>query len=101
MASLAGLLQVRGYRVTGSDQHVYPPMSTYLAEIGIEVLPGFRAEHLFPPPDFVIIGNAVSRGNPEAEHVLENSIPYSSFPQALGQFLIGTRQSLVVTGTHG
>ncbi|HET9550811.1 MAG TPA: Mur ligase domain-containing protein, partial [Candidatus Binatia bacterium] len=80
MASLAGLLQARGYRVTGSDQHVYPPMSTYLAEIGIEVLAGFRAEHLFPPPDFVIIGNAVSRGNPEAEHVLENSIPYSSFP---------------------
>ena len=76
-------------------------MSTYLAEIGIEVLPGFRAEHLFPPPDFVIIGNAVSRGNPEAEHVLEHNIPYSSFPQALGQFLIGTRQSLVVTGTHG
>ena len=101
MASLAGLLQARGYRVTGSDQHVYPPMSTYLAEIGIEVLAGFRAEHLFPPPDFVIIGNAVSRGNPEAEHVLEHSIPYSSFPQALGQFLIGTRQSLVVTGTHG
>ena len=101
MASLAGLLQARGYRVTGSDQHVYPPMSTYLAEIGIEVLAGFRAEHLFPPPDFVIIGNAVSRGNPEAEHVLERGIPYSSFPQALGQFLIGTRQSLVVTGTHG
>ena len=101
MASLAGLLQARGYRVTGSDQNVYPPMSTYLAEIGIEVLPGFRAEHLFPPPDFVIIGNAVSRGNPEAEHVLEHGIPYSSFPQALGQFLIGARQSLVVTGTHG
>ena len=101
MASLAGLLQARGYRVTGSDQNIYPPMSTYLAEIGIEVLAGFRAEHLAPQPDFVIIGNAVSRGNPEAEHVLAHGIPYSSFPQALGQFLIGTRQSLVVTGTHG
>jgi UDP-N-acetylmuramate: L-alanyl-gamma-D-glutamyl-meso-diaminopimelate ligase len=101
MASLAGLLQARGFRVTGSDQNIYPPMSTYLAEIGIEVLPGFRAEHLFPRPDFVVIGNAVSRGNPEAEHVLEHNMPYSSFPQALGQFLIGARQSLVVAGTHG
>jgi UDP-N-acetylmuramate: L-alanyl-gamma-D-glutamyl-meso-diaminopimelate ligase len=101
MASLAGLLKARGYRVTGSDQNIYPPMSTYLAEIGIEVLPGFSVEHLSPPPDFVIIGNAVSRGNPEAEHVLARAIPYSSFPEALGQFLIGARQSLVVTGTHG
>jgi len=101
MASLAGLLQARGYRVTGSDQNIYPPMSTYLADIGIDVLPGFRPEHLTPRPAFVIIGNAVSRGNPEAEHVLADGIPYSSFPQALGQFLIGTRQSVVVTGTHG
>jgi UDP-N-acetylmuramate: L-alanyl-gamma-D-glutamyl-meso-diaminopimelate ligase len=101
MASLAGLLQARGYRVTGSDQNVYPPMSTYLAEIGIDVLPGFCAEHLSQSPDLVIIGNAVSRGNPEAEHVLKQGIPYSSFPQALGQFLIGARRSLVVAGTHG
>jgi UDP-N-acetylmuramate: L-alanyl-gamma-D-glutamyl-meso-diaminopimelate ligase len=101
MASLAGLLQAQGYRVTGSDQNIYPPMSTYLAEIGIEVLPGFRVEYLCPPPDFVIIGNDVSRGNPEAEHVLKQGVPYSSFPRALGQFLIGNRRSLVVTGTHG
>jgi UDP-N-acetylmuramate: L-alanyl-gamma-D-glutamyl-meso-diaminopimelate ligase len=101
MASLAGLLQARGYRVTGSDQNIYPPMSTYLAEIGIDVWPGFRVEHLSPAPDFVIIGNAVSRGNPEAEHVLAHDIPYSSFPQALGEFLIGTRRSIVVAGTHG
>ena len=101
MASLAGLLQARGYRVTGSDQNVYPPMSTYLAEIGISVMPGFCEEHLSPTPDFVIIGNAVSRGNPEAERVLERGIPFSSFPQALGRFLIGPRQSLVVAGTHG
>src|SRR5688500_12118166 len=84
MASLAGLLQARGYRVTGSDQNVYPPMSTYLADIGITVMPGFRADHLSPRPDLVIVGNAVSRGNPEAEHVLEQGIPYSSFPEALG-----------------
>ena len=101
MASLAGLLQARGYQITGSDHNVYPPMSTYLAEIGITVMPGFRAEHLSPRPDFVIVGNAVSRGNPEAEHVLKHAIPYSSFPEALGQFLIGTRQALVVAGTHG
>jgi UDP-N-acetylmuramate: L-alanyl-gamma-D-glutamyl-meso-diaminopimelate ligase len=101
MASLAGLLQARGYRVTGSDQNIYPPMSTYLAHIGITVMPGFRAEHLSPAPDLVIIGNAVSRGNPEAEHVLERRIPYSSFPQALGRFLIGPRRALVVAGTHG
>ena len=71
MASLAGLLQARGYHVTGSDQNVYPPMSTYLANIGIAVLPGFRKEHLVPRPDLVIVGNAISRGNPEAQALLE------------------------------
>jgi UDP-N-acetylmuramate: L-alanyl-gamma-D-glutamyl-meso-diaminopimelate ligase len=101
MASLAGLLQARGYRVTGSDQNIYPPMSTYLAEIGIDVLQGFCADHLSPSPDFVIVGNAVSRGNPEAEYVLEHGIPYSSFPEALGRFLIGSRQAVVIAGTHG
>ena len=101
MASLAGLLQARGYRVTGSDQNIYPPMSTYLAEIGINVLPGFQPDHLMPTPDLVVIGNAVSRNNPEADAVLRQNIPYISFPQALGQFLIGSRSSLVITGTHG
>jgi UDP-N-acetylmuramate: L-alanyl-gamma-D-glutamyl-meso-diaminopimelate ligase len=101
MASLAGLLKSRGYRVTGSDQNIYPPMSTYLADIGIDVLPGFHAKHVVPPPDLVVVGNAVSRGNPEAQAVLEQNIPHISFPQALGQFLIGSRSSLVVAGTHG
>jgi UDP-N-acetylmuramate: L-alanyl-gamma-D-glutamyl-meso-diaminopimelate ligase len=101
MASLAGLLQSRGYRISGSDQNVYPPMSTYLAEIGIEVLSGYHAEHLLPRPDLVVIGNAVSRGNPEAEAVMSQEIPYISFPAALGQFLIGSRTSLVIAGTHG
>ncbi|HXG53103.1 MAG TPA: UDP-N-acetylmuramate:L-alanyl-gamma-D-glutamyl-meso-diaminopimelate ligase [candidate division Zixibacteria bacterium] len=101
MASLAGLLQAEGYRVTGSDQNVYPPMSTYLAGVGIEVLPGFCAEHLVPKPDLVVVGNAVSRDNPEAQALLSAGIPYLSFPQALGTFLIGDRESLVVTGTHG
>ena len=101
MASLAGLLKARGYRVTGSDQNIYPPMSTYLADIGIDVLAGYRAEHLVPRPDLVVIGNAVSRNNPEAEVVLNQGIDHISFPQALGRFLIGTRSSLVVAGTHG
>ncbi|HEX9455182.1 MAG TPA: Mur ligase domain-containing protein, partial [Candidatus Binatia bacterium] len=101
MASLAGLLQSRGYRVTGSDQNVYPPMSTYLAQVGIPVLTGFHAEHLLPRPDLVVIGNAVSRGNPEAEAVISQNIPYISFPQALGEYLIGTRHSIVIAGTHG
>lgn len=101
MASLAGLLKSRDYRVTGSDQNVYPPMSTYLAEIGLEVLSGFHAEHLAPRPDLAVIGNAVSRANPEAQAVINQNIPYISFPQALGEFLIGSRTSLVITGTHG
>jgi UDP-N-acetylmuramate: L-alanyl-gamma-D-glutamyl-meso-diaminopimelate ligase len=101
MASLAGLLQVRGYRVTGSDQNVYPPMSTYLAEIGITLDSGFAAEHLSPRPDLVVIGNAVPRVNPEAQATLDQNIPHISFPQALGEFLIGTRTSVVIAGTHG
>src|SRR5205809_2438853 len=101
MASLAGLLQSKGYRVTGSDQNIYPPMSTYLQEIGIDILAGFSPEHLSDRPDLVIIGNAVSRNNAEAEAVVNQGIPYISFPQGLGKFLIGSRQSLVITGTHG
>jgi len=101
MASLAGLLKSRGYRITGSDQNIYPPMSTYLAEIGVNVLPGFRSEHLVPRPDLVVVGNAVSRGNAEAQAALDQDLPQISFPQALGQFLIGSRSSLVVAGTHG
>ncbi|HJU63287.1 MAG TPA: UDP-N-acetylmuramate:L-alanyl-gamma-D-glutamyl-meso-diaminopimelate ligase [Candidatus Binatia bacterium] len=101
MASLAGLLSSLGYRVTGSDHNVYPPMSTYLEKIGIPILSGYHEQHLQPRPDLVVIGNAVSRSNPEASAVLDQGIPYISFPQALGQFLIGCRTSLVVTGTHG
>jgi UDP-N-acetylmuramate: L-alanyl-gamma-D-glutamyl-meso-diaminopimelate ligase len=101
MASLAGLLQSLGYRVTGSDQSVYPPMSTYLDSIGIPILQGYRAEHLVPRPDLVVIGNAVSRNNPEAEVVLNEGLPYISFPQAIGQFLIRSRDALVIAGTHG
>jgi UDP-N-acetylmuramate: L-alanyl-gamma-D-glutamyl-meso-diaminopimelate ligase len=101
MASLAGFLQSLGYRVTGSDQNVYPPMSHYLQGIGIPILSGYREEHLFPRPDLVIIGNAVSRNNPEAALALKQELPYLSFPQAIGRFLIQSRTSLVIAGTHG
>jgi UDP-N-acetylmuramate: L-alanyl-gamma-D-glutamyl-meso-diaminopimelate ligase len=101
MASLAGVVSSLGYRVTGSDQNVYPPMSTYLEKLGVPILSGYHEQHLQPRPDLVVIGNAVSRSNPEASAVLDQGIPYISFPQALGRFLIGSRTSLVVTGTHG
>jgi UDP-N-acetylmuramate: L-alanyl-gamma-D-glutamyl-meso-diaminopimelate ligase len=101
MASLAGLLQSRGYRVTGSDQNVYPPMSTYLDELGIKVFSGYAAGHLENRPDLVVIGNAISKDNPEAKFVLERGIPYLSLPQALSRFLIADKRSIVIAGTHG
>ena len=99
--SLAGLLKQQGYRVTGSDENVYPPMSTFLQGIGIDILPGFSEDHVADGPDLVVIGNAVSRGNPEAEAVLRRGLPYASLPQALGRFLIDGKRSVVVAGTHG
>ncbi|NJL24348.1 MAG: UDP-N-acetylmuramate:L-alanyl-gamma-D-glutamyl-meso-diaminopimelate ligase [Calothrix sp. SM1_5_4] len=101
MASLAGILKDLGYRVTGSDQNVYPPMSTQLEKLGIAIQPGFRKENLSPRPDLVIVGNVVSRSNPEAEALLASDIPYTSLPKALGEFVIGSRDSFVVAGTHG
>ncbi len=101
MASLAGLLQSQGFRVTGSDQSVYPPMSIYLEGLGIQVLSGYREEHLRERPDLVVVGNAVSRNNPEVQALLRLGIPYISFPQALGRFLIGSKRAIVVVGTHG
>ncbi len=101
MAALAAMLKERGYRVTGSDQSVYPPMSDFLAQAGIAVMQGYRGENLSPAPDLVIVGNAVSRTNPEVAALLASSIPYVSFPQALGQFFLERKRSLVVAGTHG
>ena len=101
MGSLAALLQTLGHRVTGSDQHVYPPMSTQLQDWGIPLYEGFKATHLQPRPDLVIVGNAVSRGNPETEAAEQIGVPLMSFPQALAHFLIGERHAVVVAGTHG
>ena len=101
MASLAGLLQAQGYRVTGSDQNIYPPMSAYLEEMGIEVLAGYKEENLKEAPDLVVVGNAVSRDNPEVQALLRLGVPYISFPQALGKFMIDEKSSVVISGTHG
>ena len=101
MGSLAVLLKTLGHRVTGSDQHIYPPMSTQLHDWGIPLYEGFKAAHLQPRPDLVVVGNAVSRGNPEAEASEQTGVPVMSFPQALAHFLIDKRHAVVVAGTHG
>ncbi|GAB6192740.1 UDP-N-acetylmuramate:L-alanyl-gamma-D-glutamyl-meso-diaminopimelate ligase [Desulfocastanea catecholica] len=101
MAALAGMLQSSGYRVTGSDSQIYPPMSIFLGELNIPVCSGYAAENLTPVPDLVIVGNVITRKNPEAIALAEGSIPYLSFPQALAHFFIKDRMSLVISGTHG
>ena len=101
MASLAGLLGKRGFRVSGSDAAAYPPMSDFLDSLGIAVAQPFAAEHLDPAPDLVVVGNAISRGNPELEHVLDHRIPFCSLPQLLHDEFLGGKEVLVVAGTHG
>jgi len=101
MASVAAALKERGYIVTGSDQNVYPPMSTFLADQKIPVIAGYDEKNLASNPDLVIIGNAISRGNPEAEAVLARKLRYCSLPELLKEYFIRGKRSLVVTGTHG
>jgi len=101
MAPLAGMLAESGHRVTGSDAGVYPPASTLLDSLGIRWTNGFNASNLDPAPDIVVLGNALSRGNPEVEAVLDHKIPYRSLPQTLEEFFLPGHDSLVVTGTHG
>jgi len=101
MASLAGMLQARGHHVTGSDQNVYPPMSTMLRDLGINVLQGFNREHLAPAPDCVIVGNAIPRGNPEVEETLKRKLLYRSQAETVKEEFIRGRHSLAVAGTHG
>src|SRR5258705_7048869 len=101
MATLAAMLKREGLDVRGSDQDVYPPMSDFLEAEGIAVVSGYRAEHIVPEIDLVIVGNAISRGNPELEEVLDRKIHYVSLPEAIReQFLWGAR-SIVIAGTHG
>src|SRR3954463_11020627 len=101
MASLAGMLQARGHRVTGSDENVYPPMSTMLESLGIIVRQGYNAAHLRPAPDCVIVGNAMSRGNAEVEETLNRRLVYRSQAEVVKEEFIRGRRSLVVAGTHG
>lgn len=101
MAGLAGLLLAKGYRVTGSDQDIYPPMSELLERLGVTVFRGYRPENLRPHPDRVVIGNALSRGNPEVEYVLDEKLHYVSLPEVLREEFIRGRHSIVVAGTHG
>lgn len=101
MASLAGLLKDRGFRITGSDQNPYPPMSTQLESLGITIQKGYKAENLNPRPDFVIVGNVISASNEEAQELMKLKIPYTSLPKAMGEFIIGDRESIVIAGTHG
>ena len=101
MASLAGLLQLQGHRITGSDSAAYPPMSDLLRSLGIPILEPYSESNLSPAPDLVVIGNALSRGNPEVERVLDERIPFTSMAALLHDEFLKGRTSLVVAGTHG
>jgi UDP-N-acetylmuramate: L-alanyl-gamma-D-glutamyl-meso-diaminopimelate ligase len=102
MGSLAGLLAARGIRITGSDDALYPPMSTMLEQWGISVHSGFRREHVLDSrPDLVVIGNAIGPDNPEARAAIDEGLVYLSFPDALYQLAIAGKHPVVVSGTHG
>ena len=102
MASAAVAMQERGFEVTGSDQDViYPPMSTFLADRSIRVIAGYSEANLSHKPDLVVVGNAISRGNPEVEAVLDRKLRYCSLPELLKDVFIRGKRSLVVSGTHG
>ena len=101
MTALAGLLHLAGSRVTGSDRELYPPTSTILDGLGLEVSSGFDAANLDPAPDLVVVGNAISRGNPEVEQMLDRRLEYTSMPRLLSERFLSQRHSIVVAGTHG
>lgn len=101
MASLAGLLQLQGHRITGSDKAAYPPMSDLLRSLGIPILEPYAEANLDSVPDLVVVGNALSRGNPEIERILDQRIPFISMSALLHEEFLAGRESLVVAGTHG
>ena len=101
MASVAAALQERGFKVSGSDENVYPPMSTFLQKKGITLKQGYRAENVPVDADVVVIGNVMKRGNPEVEAVLNRKLFYLSLPEVLKNYFLRGRHNLVVTGTHG
>jgi UDP-N-acetylmuramate: L-alanyl-gamma-D-glutamyl-meso-diaminopimelate ligase len=101
MATLAAMLKTRGYDVRGSDQNVYPPMSDFLAEQKIVTLQGYKADHITDDLDLVVVGNAISRGNPELEEVLDRKIRFCSLPEAIRDHFLWGSRSVVIAGTHG
>lgn len=101
MGAVAAAMREQGYTVTGSDENVYPPMSTFLEEKGIALSAGYRGENIPREADLIVIGNAISRGNPELEAVLNRKLYYLSLPETLKQFFLRGKHNLVVTGTHG
>ena len=101
MSSLAGMLKEKGYAVTGSDQNTYPPISTFLESLSIPVKKGYSPQNLHPLPDLVIVGNVITRNNPESEELLKLNVPYLSMPQALKKFAMEGKKSIVIAGTHG
>jgi UDP-N-acetylmuramate: L-alanyl-gamma-D-glutamyl-meso-diaminopimelate ligase len=101
MASLAAMLKDCGYAVSGSDEAIYPPMSDFLVQKQVQFAQGYNAGNLQPEPDLVVVGNALSRGNPEIEYTLNSRLTYASFPETLKNIFLRDKTSVVITGTHG
>lgn len=100
MAAITSLAKTKGWKVTGSDSNVYPPMSDYLQNMGVKIAT-FSEDNLKPAPDLCLIGNAMSRGNVEVEYILDNDLTYMSGPEFIGRYILPDRHAAVVTGTHG
>ena len=101
MGAVAAALRDQGYTVSGSDEDIYPPMSTFLEEKGIALSKGYRPGNLPAGADLIVVGNAIRRGNPEVEAVLDRKLLYSSLPEVLKEFFLRGKHNLVVSGTHG
>src|SRR5215470_13673175 len=101
MGSLAGMLVAAGHQVTGSDEAIYPPMSDELKQLDVRVYEGYRPENLAVRPDVIVIGNAISRGNPEVEYLLNQGLYYTSMPAVIQEEFLRQCHSIVVAGTHG
>ncbi|MEA3360116.1 MAG: Mur ligase family protein, partial [Thermodesulfobacteriota bacterium] len=101
MSSIAGMLKEKGYKITGSDQNIYPPISTFLKKLSIPLKKGYSPSNLHPTPDLVIVGNVITKDNPEAVELMRIGVPYLSMPQALRRFAFDKKKPIVVAGTHG
>ncbi|MBI4595447.1 MAG: UDP-N-acetylmuramate:L-alanyl-gamma-D-glutamyl-meso-diaminopimelate ligase [Candidatus Tectomicrobia bacterium] len=101
MGALAGMLKEAGFEVSGSDQNIYPPMSTQLERLGVKLYTGYGAQNLREKPDLVVVGNAISRTNPEVQAMLSQDIPYLSLPQAVTSYFLKDKTPIVIVGTHG